>query len=776
MTLPFLVAALLALQEGATQVHPASAGAAATAVASARPDSAAFSSAALEAFVRRGQRANRRVPAALERYTAQIESEIGLILNAPTGSAGAVAGTAAASSEQSGQIEQVQSRATWQRSGAYEQRIIGYRAQLLGPSISALTWIRSTWTAPLLYGNRFAVLFGAAARRDSSGRDSAQRDSAEPPREVRDTGRREAAGARTAPDSSRRVAVHPFATDAPLYYRYSGGDTAATLHVGPRLVTVVRVLVDPKPDAPPGALLFGGEVFVDAERAEIIRLRGRLYSEQGGAGRSMPLALRLVMAASRLRGVAYIDFENAEVMGRYWLPRRQRLEFQALTAMTETRPIIRIISQWRDVDVTEREVAVSDTADPMRVQRYRLTSASADSVRQWGDWRVALGEETRNTGARDFDDVAPPDLRADGSPQLVFQARRFADLLRFNRVEGLYTGIAGTLQLRDALPGASVRAVAGWAWSAQTPKGGLEAALVRGPWVTSLRAERYLASTNDFAPIMGGGGGTIGGLFGRDDADWVDRRAVLAGLTRELGTTHTAALRLEAGRAEDASTPRVIARGPLASTDFRDNRPVEPGSYWLTNAVLEIGRNGGSASVQGGLRTTLAWQSAFGALAWNRASARIEHREWFGPLLLSSRADAIWLIGGHPPTQQWVEAGGVEGLPGYEYKAFTGDKGVVARTTLGWQLPFWQAPLRIGGLVLPAIAPMPTIGVYGGRIGASDALRARMASLGFVPSEGWRATFDARLRFLGGAVSVGASRTLDHPEPWKLLVAFGGVL
>lgn len=751
-------------------MHPA--GAAATAImrAPTRQDSAAFSSAALEFFVRRGQRANRRVPAALERYTAQIESEIGLILNAPTGAAGAVAGTAAASSEQSGQIEQVQSRATWQRSGAYEQRIIGYRAQLLGPSISALTWIRSTWTAPILYGNRFAVIFGGSARRDTTARDSTARDSAQPPREGRDT-----TGGRAVADSSRRVAVHPFANDAPLYYRFSGGDTAATLHVGPRLVTVVRVVVDPRPDAPQGELLFAGEVFVDAERAEIIRLRGRLYTEQGATDRKLPLALRIVMAASRLRGVAYIDFENAEVLGRYWLPRRQRLEFQALTAMTETRPVIRIISQWRDVDVTEREVAVSDTADPLREQRYRLTSASADSVRQWGDWRVALGEETRNTGARDFDDVAPPDMRADGPPQLVFQARRFADLLRFNRVEGLYTGVAGTLQFRDALPGASLRAIAGWAWSAQTPKGGLEAAVVRGPWVTSLRAERYLASTNDFAPIMGGGG-TIGGLFGRDDADWVDRRAVLAGLTRELGTSHTAALRLEAGWGEDAATPRVLTRGPLASTDFRDNRPVDAGSYWLTNAVLEVGRNGGSATVQGGVRTTLAWQSGFGALSWHRASARVEHREWLGPLLLSSRADAIWLLGGHPPTQQWIEAGGVEGLPGYEYKAFTGDKGVIARTTLGWQLPFWQAPLRIGGLVLPAIAPMPTIGLFGGRIGASEALRARLAPLGFVPSEGWRSTFDARLRFFGGTVSVGASRTLDHPEPWKFLVAFGGVL
>ena len=778
MTPPLLFAALLALQGGVSATRP-------TADEATRPplgrwvrpaDSASFSSPALAAFVRRGQLANRRVPPSLDRYTAQIESEIALVLNTPTGSAGAVAGTAAASTEQSGQIEQVQSRGTWQRSGAYEQRIIGYRSQLLGPSVSALTWIRSTWTAPVLYGNRFSVFFGGPVRLDTTARDTTARNPAgvrvaEPPSESRDS-----AGGRVVTDSSRRTAVHPFASDAPTFYRFTGGDTAATLMIASRLVTVVRVAVEPRPDAPADALLFGGEVFVDAERAEIIRMRGRLYSEQGGGGRKPPLALRLMLAASRLRGIAYIDFENAQVLGRYWLPRRQRLELQALTAMTETRPVIRIISHWRDVEVTERVVAESDTADPLRVQRYRLTSARADSVRRWSDWRVALGEETRNTGARDFDDVAPPDMRADGPPQVVFQARRFADLIRYNRVEGLYLGGAASLQFRDAFPGLTLRGIAGWAWSAQAPKGGLEAALVRGGWVTSVRAERFLASTNDFAPSMGGGGGTIGGLFGRDDADWVDRRALLAGLTRELGTAHTAALRVEAGWGEDAPTPRVVTRGPFARDDFRDNRPIDAGSYWLTNAVLEFGRNGGASTVQGGVRTTFAWQSGFGALSWHRASARVEHREWFGPLLLSSRADAIVLLGGRPPTQQWVEAGGVEGLPGYEYKAFTGDKGIIARTTLGWQLPFWQSPLRLGGLVLPALAPMPTIGLYGGRVGASDALRARLAPYGFVPSEGWRATFDARLRFLGGAVSIGASRTLDHPEPWKLLVAFGGVL
>lgn len=770
-----LVAALLLVQEGAAAApapRPPSVGSPTAPAAdsgggqrptpsASRPDSSRFASPGVEALVRRAQVANRRVPPGLARYTALIESEIGLILNSPVATAGAVAGTAAATQEQAGQVEQVQSTGRWSRDGAYEQHVIGYRSMMLGPSISALSFLRAAWTAPVLYGNRIAAFIGGGG----APRDSARGDTARGPLPATD-----AASPR---DTARRVSVHPFAVDAPRWYRYGGGDTSATMMVGRRLVTVVRLTVEPAGDAPPEAFLFGGEVFLDAERAEVIRMRGRLYSEQQGDARNRPpLAVRVMMAASRLRGVAYIDYENAEVNGRYWLPRKQRLELQALTSFTETRPLIRIVSTWRELDVTEDPAAL----DSLRAQRYRLTTASADSLKQWDDWRRPIGEEVRAVGGRDFDDVAPPDLRADGPPQLVFQARRFGDILRFNRVEGLYTGGAWTLQFRDAAPGLQLRAIAGWAWSAGTPKGGLEAAWVRGPWLTSLRAERLLASTSDFAPPTGGGSGAMAGLFGRDDNDWVDRRVLLAGLTRELGSGHVAALRLEAGAGEDARTPRVVVRGPLAAEDFRDNRPVAAGRYWLGTATLELGRNGGTATAQGGTRATLSWQSASGDLAWHRAQARLEHRRWLGDFLLVQRADAVWLVGDGAPPQQWVEAGGVEGLPGYGYKVFTGDKGVMARTVLGYQLPLWQAPLRFAGLIFPAVAPMPTIGLYGGRIGASASTRAAMAPFGFTPSEGWRATLDARLRFFGGAVSVGASRAVDRPDAWKLLVAFGGVL
>ena len=759
---------------------PAPADSAARSARAPQPgDTATFATPAVRAIVTRATTANRELPAGLEAYRARVESEIGLVLNITTNAPGAIAGTAAGSNEVAGQVEQFQSDTKWDRSGAYEQHVIGYRGQLTGPSFSALTWIRRSWTVPLLYGNRLAFLFGMPAAPADSQRARAVAGPAGDSTTARPTVRPTAQPtARPAADSARpRSAIHPLATDADRFYQYTGGDTVAQIGLATRVVTVVRVVVEPRSDASSALLLFGGELFLDAERAELIRMRGRLFSSgsAGGPGSRAPLAARLMQRVARLQGVAFIDFENAEVLGRYWLPRRQRLEFQAMTSLTETRPIMRIVSQWREMDVTAREVVAGAPRDSMRLARYQLNFAPEDSLRAYNDWRREIGATTREVTARDFDDVAPERLRPTGAPRFTWQARRLGDVVRYNRVEGLYTGVAGTLAFRDLMPGLQVRGIAGWAWSARTPKGGLEAALVRGSWVTSLRLERLLASTNDFSRALGGGGSALGGLFGRDESDWVDRRVALIGVTRELGTSHAAAIRVEGGWAEDVSTPMVESRGVFGG-DFRPNRAVAAGRFALTSVSLELGRNAGMQSAQGGTRTTIGYQRGDGALNWQRVSARFESRHWLGPLLFGARADAAWLIGAHLPPQQLLEVGGVEGLPGYDYKAFAGDKAVIARATLGYQLPFWTAPLRMGGLVLPGVAPMPSIGIFAGRTGADATTAVQMQGLGWVTTQGTRATFDARVRFFGGAFSVGASRALDRPAGWKLLVAFGGQL
>src|SRR6185436_1980612 len=96
----------------------------------------------------------------------------------------------------------------------------------------------------------------------------------------------------------------------------------------------------------------------------------------------------------------------------------------------------------------------------------RLTNfASSDSLARFGDWRSELGSTSSSMSATDFDDIAPTQWRLDGPPRLTFFPSRLDRMIRFNRIEGLFTGAEGSIEFRDMAPGVVARANAGWAWS-----------------------------------------------------------------------------------------------------------------------------------------------------------------------------------------------------------------------------------------------------------------------------------------------------------------------
>ena len=145
-----------------------------------------YSSTAVRALVEEASRINRRVPPALVGYRATAESEIAILARRSAGNEGAVS------------IEQTQNEVTWERTGMFEQRVVGYRAQSVGLQFSALSFFRQAWTVPVLYGNRLTLLFG----RDTT-----------------------VAGRRRRRQEQRLVAVHPLAEDRDRVYRFTGGDT-----------------------------------------------------------------------------------------------------------------------------------------------------------------------------------------------------------------------------------------------------------------------------------------------------------------------------------------------------------------------------------------------------------------------------------------------------------------------------------------------------------------------------------------------------------------------
>ncbi len=250
------------------------------------PDST-YTSPALRAIVDSAAVHNRVVPEGLSSYRAHVESELTVVLKRASGTESAV------------QVEQVASQVRWLRTGDYDQRVIGYRAQLSALSPSTLDFLRRAWTVPVLYGNRLNLLFGADTSRSESRRRS-----------------REAAF----------VVAHPFAPDRDSAYRFSGGDTVLILHLpGGREVPLIRVHVEPRLTRGPLSHMgvFRGDIYLDGTRYQIVRMRG-----------SFNLLGRGPRFYGVLRSFFAVDLQNAEVDGAYWLPTTQRIEGQVASAFT----------------------------------------------------------------------------------------------------------------------------------------------------------------------------------------------------------------------------------------------------------------------------------------------------------------------------------------------------------------------------------------------------------------------------------------------------------
>ena len=702
---------------------------------------------ALQALVSDASRHNRVVPKTLASYSANVESELAIIARRPEGIEGAVS------------IEQVHSDVRWDRSGTFGQHVTGYRSQSIGLNISTLSFIRSAWTVPVLYGNRITLLFG------------------------RDTTFRR-------PGRNRRpmVAIHPLAEDRNRIYQYSGGDTVVLMRINGRDIPIIRVLVEPRSDIAKGTVAFSGELDIDATRHALVRMRGHFVTRV----QQRTLVGRIVSLGS-LQAVAYVELENAEFEGAFWLPMHQRIEAQAgWTALSDGRSVFRIVSRFRNHRVNDRPtLAVADSsADTLTVQAHRLSVAKGDTLARFSAWRTDLGTATSAVHSDDFDDVAPDVWRQTGPPRFAWRAQRVLDVIHFNRVEGLYTGMGGELRLRDAAPGLTLRGTAGWAWHERALRGRLGGEWRRGATTWSARAGRALDLTNDFRSPFDSGA-TLGPLlFTADPYDYVDRRSATVGVAHAIGKERNAVLRVETGPASDRMARRHVMRGIIRpDSNFRENRGVRTGSYWRNRVALEWHPDVNAEFMRTGVGGTLSAEQVSGGLDYTRLEVRTMARLNRGGWTFAARVDGGVLLGDTPPPQQLFELGRNQNLPGYDDKEFAGTQAAVARSLVMYRLPLLRAPLRVGRYVFPALAPALAGGVQSAwatvrGAGGATALR----ELGVVegtdgtlrpvsrPTHGVRTSTTVGFRFFGGALGVGAARAVDRKAQWKLVVDLAQLL
>lgn len=701
-----------------------------------------YATPALRSLVADAVRANARLPEGLQGYRAVVETEMSIALRDSV------------TRERTTQLEQVASEVRWRAPDRYDQRVIGYRNQALGPTFSLMS-IFGGWTTPTLYGNRLRLGVSPAA-----------------------TG---AARNRTT-DAS--LAIHPLTESRDRYYRFEGGDTVATLHTRSRRIPVVRIVVRPRAAIGGDAILFAGDVDLDGDRRQVVRMRGRLVEFRNGR--------QTTRSGSRFpgaSGASFVELVNAEVDGRWWLPAYQRTELQANIALFgDFRTLVRIVSRFRDMRVND-STWTSPPSDALpRGLRHTLSFAPTDSLARYDDWSRRLGELTETAAAEDFDDLAPAAWRTTGEPTLRFRPRAIGEVFRFNRVEGAFTGAAIEYDPRDRAPGLSLRAHGGWAWAEGTARGGVVAERTLGRWTHGLRLERTLATTNDFRLPLASSA-TWSALLGSvDDHDYVDRWAATALTQRALGVARRSFLRLEVGPGRDRAVAVNASRGLFESdSGFRAVRGIHEGDYLRSVATLEWNPQVSALFLDRGIGGRLRYDRADGDVRWQRLEARVVARRELGPFHLIGRADGGMLLGPIAP-QALFEIGRDEGLSAYGYKEFGGDRAAIGRALVGYTFPWLRAPIILPSrLILPGLAPGVSVGVQAGWAEASSE-RARVA-LGQLavaddtslvlrappsrPTDGIRATADLRLTFFSGAASIGVARAIDRADRWKFVATLG---
>lgn len=730
------------------------------------PDSV-YSSPELATFIAAAAAANRLPPLSMRGYQARVESELSLIVRDTLGR------------ERAAQIEQLAMNAAWERDRRYDLRVIGYRSQSVGVPYSALSFARS-WTIPYLYGDRLTLGVDFIYDRATSAKDSANK---KPGDRAKDT----------------LHAVHPLARDREQFYRFSGGDTIARLRTRNRTIPIVRVHVTPMLDSARETRIgaFAGEIDFDAERHQIVRMRGQFVATPAPR-RDRPLLARL----PGIVAVAYVEYVNAEVDGQYWLPAFQRSEFQASIApLGAQRSIFRLVSRFTGFDVAQENASDIDSLasvalaseDRSPLVRRRMSYAPSDSISGFRDWVQPLGVATGSVSGGDFDDIAPDAWRANGPPRHNFTPTKIDEVFRYNRVEGMYTGFAIGERFRDAAPGLTAHAYGGWAWSEETPRGGATLNYGKGAWLTALRAERILATTNDFEPPLEGGSDGFAGLFaGLDDQDYVDRRSAILSLTRTLGSPHGALVTVQAGAGGDHSEVANLDRSILGVGHFRLNRGSADGSYAYGSTTVEVHPDVTGLFLEPGIGLIASYEAASGQLSWQRAELMVAARQSISDFVIAARAQGGIVQGHVIPPQTLFELGGENALPGYGYKEFAGDRAATAGLLASYTFPLLRRPWRvIRSLMLPGLSPGLAAGIQGGWAEASsNAARASIRRLDprfaagcdlldscppslSAPTNGIRATVDLRITVLGGLLGVGVARAVDRAAPWRLAFRVG---
>ena len=691
-------------------------------------------------------------PGRLATYTARVELEASVIsvkdevINGPTA------------------VQQVATDVQWERNGPFTQRAVGARNRFSAVPLSSMRLLLIGWIVPLTYGDRIPV-FGKQSGGDVS--------VAAPPNV----------------DPELIYAVHPLASDRERFYRFLSADTLDVAFPDGVTRPVIRVRVMPARIPADRRLLLDGDIDLDPVTLQTTAIRARLLAT------GEPYRMQGVFGTLHIPPSYFIELVNTPDSSGTWLPATQRFEWLGKPQGIEgASPALRITSHFRDRVATSLEPGAPTNFDDRPL--FELRSASRDSLRKFTGWSAPLGEETVRFRTSDFFGLDPHRRVLIGPSRFVFFRTTYGeDLVRFNRVEGIYTGIPVTYIPGDRLPNTFLHANAGYAWWSGDVRYDAAAGWDNGTTRLELLGGRFLSVTNKFRTQFDSY--ALGALLARDNWDYVDRYRVSARLIRRLGTRRGSKFQVEAGWTEDEPLSRVLDTDPWVGY-LRPNRGIYSGSYFRTQATFDVNPDISAQFVRQGWGFQLVYDGGFGDLNYSRVQGRAVGRKDFSRAYIVGVIQAGTTLGDSIPPQQLFEVGGAVGLPGYEYKQYAGNKGVLGRVRLTLPIPLFT----LGGalnkaLSVPASQPSISFGYQGAWTSITNpGAQAAVTALGYlfdtgtgqtvvdsstglplpasVASGGWKSSVDVRVGFFGGALAVGVAKPFLKGRGIEVFLSIGG--
>jgi hypothetical protein len=521
-------------------------------------------------------------------------------------------------------------------------------------------------------------------------------------------------------DVSESEIIHPLASGAEAYYTYATGDSVSFKLPGGKTIQLRELVIRPR--APKWNVALGS-LWFDSGSARLVRAVYRLAEpmdiwgiadEDADSDSDKPPRWVKAMISPLTGKVNAITVEYGLHEGQFWLPRLQGLEGEAQAGFLHIPFKIEQSFKYASVNGSLPaipQITAADTArdsvsraNRRRIRRDACTdmtkSRSQVHTRYEGALAVIVqvpcdttvlahspefsksiyddGEEIFGSSERDA--LIAEVLTLGAQPGFVPQKPVFTyglGLTRYNRVEGLSTGIAARQSLGA---GYTAYALARIGIADLSPNGELSLSRSNGRNMIAVGAYRRLASANDFADPFTFGSSLSALLFGRDEGYYY--RSLGVELTGARDDSASGTWRLFAEHDSDARkrTDFSLAKA-FGGKGFSDNIDATNGNV----IGLALERHVSHGLDPHGLRAfgRIALEGAAGDFDYSRAMLEATVSHGLGRRLDGAITVGGGTSGGSVPVQRLWYLGGTQTVRGQRAGAAVGDAYWMTRAELG---------------------------------------------------------------------------------------------